>query len=141
MWADDIPAWAEAYERRLDDFLGLQAEIAGEVASRLDLSLRQTERRALEAEGTEVPAAYFAYLRGLDHLNQPQFSQQRWKTAASMFERAIEQDPTFVEAYTALCRVLPTFISIGISLRLAVLRRKMPCEVPRPLMQTLSRFA
>ncbi len=103
--ADDTQVWTTAYERQPDDFLRVQSEIAAEVVGQLDLSLPRSERQALEAQGTDVPAAYFAYLRGLDYRNQPTFSKEGLNQAVLMFERAVEEDPAFTDAYAELSRV------------------------------------
>ena len=103
--ADDLQIWTEPYERELDDFLQVQSEIAAAVATTLDLGLRQTERRAIDARGTEVPAAYHSFLRGLDYLNQPNFSAPGLSNAARMFEHAVRLDPSFAEAHAELSRI------------------------------------
>ncbi|MEM1206571.1 MAG: protein kinase, partial [Acidobacteriota bacterium] len=103
--AKDTYVWTESYERPLDDFLQVQSEIAGHVVEELGVALLQPERQALEAPKTDVPAAYFAYLRGLDHAHgSTGVSEDSQRRAVSMFEAAIEGDPGFIAAHAELAR-------------------------------------
>ena len=102
--AEDIQIWTDVFTRPFEDVLQVQSEIAGAVAAELDLTLQNTQRKALEAQGTQVPAAYNAYLRGLYHRNQPQYTRTDMLKAVRMFAHAAQKDNSFVEAYVELSR-------------------------------------
>jgi eukaryotic-like serine/threonine-protein kinase len=103
--ATDRQLWADSYERRLEDVLGLQAEVAGEIARAIQGRLSPADRARLAAEGRSVdPAAYEAYLRGR-HL------WRQWRTEAAWLsleqhESAVALDPSFAPAWAGVAEAL-----------------------------------
>ena len=68
----DSHLWAESYDRKLTDVLGVESEIAKGIAESLQAKLTGREEQALAAKPTNNPEAYDAYLRGLTfdaHMN------------------------------------------------------------------------
>src|SRR5437016_10955545 len=63
--ANDSHLWAETYDRKLTDILGVESEIAIGIAESLQAKLTGREEQALAAKPTNNPEAYDAYLRGL----------------------------------------------------------------------------
>ena len=57
--------WSQSYDRDLGDVLKLQTEIATAVAGALKVQLLGDEAAKIEVGGTRNPAAFDAYLRGL----------------------------------------------------------------------------
>ena len=102
---DDTLIWTQAFDRQPAGMLRLQSEIASGVVGRLDLALKQPDQAALAAASTTRPAAYFAYLRGLDYKSRPEYSEANMQRTAQMFERAVEEDPEFVEAQAELAQI------------------------------------
>jgi serine/threonine protein kinase/Tfp pilus assembly protein PilF len=102
----DSHLWAETYDRKLTDILGVESEIAKGIAAALQAKLTGREEQALAFKPTNNPEAYDAYLRGLT-------SEARWilsnfdliRQAASFYERAVQLDPNFALAWARLSRV------------------------------------
>jgi len=67
------------------------------------------EQGLLVRKTTDNPAAYDSLLRGVEHFNR-QTSEANVQ-ARQMFEKAVELDPTYAEAYA--CSVIPTGKSGG----------------------------
>ncbi|HEY0873525.1 MAG TPA: winged helix-turn-helix domain-containing protein [Vicinamibacterales bacterium] len=97
---DDRPIWSASYERDLQDALVLQRELARKVASEIRVRITPSEEKRLAEAGALNPDAYRAYLRGRYLWNR--------RTTASLlsalkdFERAIELDPDFAAAHSAI---------------------------------------
>ena len=92
--------WAKSYQRELKDVLGLQSEIAGEIARQIQRTLRPREPTTAGIQRTISPEAYQAYWKGeilLDKL-QPDSVQK----AAEYFQEAIAESPEYVAAYNKL---------------------------------------
>lgn len=100
--ADDAHVWADAFEREVKDIFDVQAEISHRVIGRLGVTLLPEEKRTLRRAPTGNLEAYRAYLRGLDIRNQPFYSEDHIRQAVPMFERAVELDPDFAEAWAEL---------------------------------------
>jgi serine/threonine protein kinase/Flp pilus assembly protein TadD len=99
----DFHLWADTYDRKLTDILGVESEIAKRIAESLRAKLTGREEQALAVKPTSNPEAYEAYLRGLafearsstiDLLHQ----------AIGFYERAVQLDPNFVPAWARLSR-------------------------------------
>jgi TolB-like protein/Flp pilus assembly protein TadD len=100
--SDNTHLWAENYGRSMSDIFAVQADIATQIASALDVTLLQPEREALEEKPTENLDAYHAYLRGYERLWGLDYSEENLNLAVMMLERATELDPDFALAYAAL---------------------------------------
>jgi TolB-like protein/Tfp pilus assembly protein PilF len=94
--------WAETYDRRMEETLGLQSEVALRIAHSLAMELVPDQREALDRVGPRRTEAYQAYLKGRYHWNRP--GDDGLKSALTYYERAIELDPQFAAAYAALAR-------------------------------------
>ena len=98
--ADDTGIWGESYDAPMEDVFKLQTDIAEQVIGALGLVLLAPERASLESRPTENQEAYRAYLRGREVLLETPSSE----LAVQMFERAVELDPAFSEAWAGLSR-------------------------------------
>lgn len=96
---DGTQLWAERYDRRAEDLLAVQADIAGAVVEVLRLRLSPAEQQALARHVTENPAAYDAYLRGLALINQPSPGSAERTEAERQFAEAARLDPQFALAW------------------------------------------
>ena len=61
----DSHLWADIYDRKVTDILGVESEIAKRIAESLQAKLTGREEQALAVKPTNNPEAYDAYLRGL----------------------------------------------------------------------------
>jgi len=105
----DSHLWAETYDRKLTDVLGVESEIAKRVAESLQANLTGREEHALAVKPTNNPEAYDAYLRGLAFEGRAQVGPYAWDSdlawkATGFYERAVQLDPKFAIAWARLCR-------------------------------------
>ncbi len=95
--------WAERYDGSLDDVFALQDKITGQIIDALRVQLTPSERLAVDTQGTDKPAAYDAYLRGLGLLAERKNLDTEGNAAAqATFEEAIRLDPGYAQAYAGL---------------------------------------
>jgi len=100
----DSHLWADTYDRRLTDILGVESEIAKRIAESLQAKLSGREEQALAVKPTDNPEAYDAYLRGLACDTRSVYSNDSIRKAIDFFERAVELDPSFAIAWARLSR-------------------------------------
>jgi serine/threonine protein kinase/tetratricopeptide (TPR) repeat protein len=101
--ADDQHLWAGQYDETLEEVFQVQSRIAEQVATALDLALKQPEHEALAAKPTENLRAYDLYLRGNDYLAHPGDPDGPRK-AEDMYTRATTLDSRFALAFARLAR-------------------------------------
>ena len=106
----DSHLWAETYDRKLTDILGVESEIAKGIANSLQAKLTHREEQALAVKPTNNPEAYDAYLRGLAFEGRNYTSAsfpfgELVGKAAAFYELAVELDPNFASAWGRLSRV------------------------------------
>ena len=111
--ADDTHLWADTYDRVIDDVFEVQSEIAGEVINQLGVTILEPEQASIEARPTENMEAYQAYLRGLDQTGHLTYSEEDRMTEIAMFERAVELDPEFAEAWAELSIAHSGLVNLG----------------------------
>ena len=102
----DSHLWADTYDRKLTDILGVESEIAKGIAESLQAKLTGREEQALAVKPTNNPEAYDAYLRGLAfeaRFGNP--ARELLQRAMSFYERAVQLDPNFAIAWARLSRV------------------------------------
>jgi serine/threonine-protein kinase len=93
--------WQDAFDAALTDVFQVQADIAGKVASALDVTLGDSARRELAARPTANLDAYDAYLKGLaSRGNAPAIIRR----AIGFYEQAVALDSTFLAAWARLAR-------------------------------------
>ena len=92
--------WAETYDRRLDDVFAIQSEIARRIADALAVTLSPEERQRVNERPTDHPGAYEEYLKGRHHWNRR--TPEGLEAAIRHFDRALELDPTYAQAYAGL---------------------------------------
>jgi len=89
----DSHLWAETYDRKLTDILGVESQIAKQIAESLQAKLSGPEEQALAVKPTNNPEAYDAYLRGLAFEARSLYSFDGQLKAISFYERALQLDP------------------------------------------------
>jgi len=92
--------WAERLDRDIEDVFQLQDELTLRIATTVEPQLRQAERERSVSKTTEDLSAWDCYLRGRSYIHQ--MSEEGNVSARRMFERAIELDSTYGEAFAAL---------------------------------------
>jgi TolB-like protein/tetratricopeptide (TPR) repeat protein len=89
--------WSHTYDRDLKNVLTLQAEIATAVTMALKATLLADAAAIIEIGGTQIPAAFDAYLRGKT-LERKGFNKENALARMALFEEAIRLDPKFAKA-------------------------------------------
>src|SRR5215472_681670 len=105
--ANDSHLWADTFDRKLTDILGVESEIAKGIAESLRAKLTGSEEQALAVKPTNNPEAYDAYLRGLAfeaRNHSPSDSTDLVTKASGFYERAVQLDPNFALAWARLSR-------------------------------------
>src|SRR5205823_13930769 len=64
---NDRHIWAQRYDRTIADAIGLQGELATQIATELQAKLTPAEKTSLGTKPTNNPDAYVIYLRALDY--------------------------------------------------------------------------
>jgi serine/threonine protein kinase len=103
----DSHLWADTYDRKLTDILGVESEIAKRIAESLQAKLTGREEQGLGVKPTNNPEAYDAYLRGLAfeaRSRYPFFTRELGWEATGFYERAVQLDPNFAAAWARLSR-------------------------------------
>ena len=105
----DSHLWADTYDRKLTDILGVESEIAKEIADALQVNLTRREQQALAVKPTNNPEAYDAYLRGLAFDARSRYCRHvpnfhLVQEAIGSYERAVQLDPNFAIAWARLSR-------------------------------------
>ncbi len=102
---DDRHIWANRYDRTLTDSLGLQGELAGEIADALRASLTADEKARVATKPTQNADAYVFYLRANQISQNPDTLLEDYKTAEQLYMQAIALDPDFALAHARLASV------------------------------------
>ncbi|MEE8211714.1 MAG: adenylate/guanylate cyclase domain-containing protein [Acidiferrobacterales bacterium] len=92
--------WAEKFDGVLDDIFEIQDEITRRIVSLVEPQMEVAERKKAEAKRSSNLSAWDYYLRGRAHLHMvtPDDNAQ----ARTMFEKAIELDPNYSDAFAGL---------------------------------------
>jgi eukaryotic-like serine/threonine-protein kinase len=93
--------WSQPFDAALTDVFQVQGDIAGKVASALNVALADSAQRKLKAAPTANLAAYDAFLKGLATTGTEPASLRR---AITYYEQAVALDSTFVAAWSKLSR-------------------------------------
>jgi TolB-like protein/DNA-binding winged helix-turn-helix (wHTH) protein len=96
----DRHLWAQAYERDLKDVLTLQANLARDIASEIQLKLTSQQQANLAVVHSVDPEAHELYLKGRYFWNKR--DQAGFTKAVDYFQQAIAKDPTYAAAYAGL---------------------------------------
>jgi serine/threonine-protein kinase len=105
--------WGEQYDRKLTDLLGVKSEIAREVSQRLRSQLSGEDQTRLKKGSTENPEAYQLYLKGRFYWNKR--TVDGMKQSADYYKQAIEKDPSFALAYSAMADAYVLFSNYSVA--------------------------
>ena len=93
-------AWAERYDREMQDVFEVQDEIARSIAQALRVTLSPQEERTIARKPTDNLQAYDYFLRGRSYTRR-----ENLDFALQMFEQAIKLDPNFALAHAGVANV------------------------------------
>jgi TolB-like protein/DNA-binding winged helix-turn-helix (wHTH) protein/Flp pilus assembly protein TadD len=97
---DDKHLWSETYDGDLRDTLTLQNKVARAIADQIRINLNPQEQATLRHVKVVDPQAYEAYLKGRYFWNKR--TGDDLVKAVEYFNRAIERDPNYAQAYSGL---------------------------------------
>lgn len=109
--ASDRLQWSESYERRLENILELQSEVARSIAREVQVLLTREEESFFARVKTVDPEAYENYLKGRFHWYK--FSEEDLALALEYFQTALEIDPDYALAYVGYADAVATPAHIG----------------------------
>src|SRR5437763_9555669 len=98
----DAHLWANRYERTLANSLGLQGELATEIADALRVTLTADEKARIETKPTTNEQAYLVYLQANQVERVPDTLMEEYKKAEQLYVKAIKLDPNFALAHARL---------------------------------------
>jgi TolB-like protein/Flp pilus assembly protein TadD len=110
--ASDSHLWADTYDRKLTDILGVESEIAKGIAESLQAKLIGREEQELAVKSTNNPEAYDAYLRGLAFEARISYSNDALRNTIDFYEQAVQLDPNFAIAWARLSRLHAAVFSL-----------------------------
>jgi len=97
---DNKQLWGERYQRKMADLLGVQRDIAREIASNLRPKLTGEEQNRVAKNYTHNSDAYQDYLKGRFYWNKR--TPADFRKAIGFFQQAIGKDPNYALAYSGL---------------------------------------
>jgi eukaryotic-like serine/threonine-protein kinase len=92
--------WAESYDRGLQDWLPLQAEVARSIAAQIRSTLTPEEQKQLKGATPVDAEAQDLYFKGQYHANKG--DEQNLLTAISYFQKAVTRSPRYAQPYCGL---------------------------------------
>ena len=104
----DRHLWAKNYERKIQDVLALQDEVALDIAEEIRIKLTPEERTRLAFARPVNPEAHDNYLRGRFWWSK-RTEEGEWK-GLDYFQKAIAKEPNYALAYAG---VADSFIVLG----------------------------
>lgn len=107
----DHQLWAQSYERRIDDVLTLQGEVAQAIAGEIRARMTPQEAGRLSRTHTVMPAALDAYLQGRYYQNL--YEPDPLLKSVDYYEQAVGLDPGYAAAYAGLAEALTGLYYVG----------------------------
>lgn len=111
--------WSENYDRELTDMLGLQEEIARQVAVKLDALITDDRAGPSKELPTDNPKAWDNYLKArflrnrANDIQRLDMSREGLLSSLKYYEMAIAEDSGFAEAYSGLANAWYTLSAWG----------------------------
>jgi TolB-like protein/Tfp pilus assembly protein PilF len=97
--ATDSILWTNSYERDLRDILPLQREVAGAIASEIQIKLTPEQKTRLSSTRRVDPEAYDLFLKASQ---EEEWSNESIERAMTHLEQSIQKDPEYAESRDAL---------------------------------------
>ncbi|HLX11689.1 MAG TPA: protein kinase, partial [Bacteroidota bacterium] len=96
----DTQLWADTYKGTLADVFDIQEQVSKKIVDALMLKLTPKEQIVLTKRSTLNTQAFDCNLRARDSLYR--FTKTGTQTAVELFQKAIELDPRYADAYAGL---------------------------------------
>jgi TolB-like protein/Tfp pilus assembly protein PilF len=104
----DHHLWSANFDRELNDILGIQGDIALQIANKLNAKLSDNEMNKIQEIPTRNPEAYEYYFKArfLRHKSEGEsridISKEGLLSSIQYFEKAVAADENFAEAYAGM---------------------------------------
>jgi TolB-like protein len=100
--SDGFHLWSQNYDRDVDDMIGIQEDLAFNIANALETSMDPQALAEMARVGTASVDAYRDYLRGVEQVLNSfnvSYGAELQRVAYEHFERARSIDPGFADAH------------------------------------------
>ncbi len=118
--------WARSYERRIDDVLALQGEIAGAIAQELRIKLAPERRARMAAARPVKPEAHEAYLKGRFFMNKQE--EKGIRTALEYFQRSVRIDSLYAPGWAGVGDAYYNLSNVWLEPRVAIPQARAAVE-------------
>jgi len=98
----DRHLWANKYELTVQDSVGIDGQIAREIATALKANITSDEAARMQGKPTENAQAYDLFLQAKEYEFKPDTFLQDYRTAEQLYVQAITLDPKFALAHARL---------------------------------------
>ncbi len=98
----DRHLWANKYELTLYDSVGIDGQIAREIATALKANVTSDEAARMQGKATENAQAYDLFLQAKEYEFKPDTFLQDYRTAEQLYVQAVTLDPKFALAHAHL---------------------------------------
>jgi TolB-like protein len=102
----EVKLWGKTYEKKINDatdIFSLQSKIAQSIATELEAVITPQEKLLIEKTQTSSLSAYENCIMGTNYFYK--FSKEDFDIALNYFEKAIEIDPDYADAYLGIAQV------------------------------------
>jgi TolB-like protein/Tfp pilus assembly protein PilF len=100
--SDGFHLWSQNYDRDVDDMIGIQEDLAINIANALETSMDPEALAEMARVGTDSIEAYREYLRGIESFVESQtgsVGSDLFRQSYEHFEKARSIDPGFADAH------------------------------------------
>jgi len=99
--SDGFHLWSETFDRKPEDVIAIQEDVAIEIANALETAMDPDALKQMISAGTSSVAAYEAYLEGLvfEGTSSSTGDPEDWSAAYAAYDRAANIDETFSLAH------------------------------------------
>jgi eukaryotic-like serine/threonine-protein kinase len=134
---DNTEIWGEQYQRKASDVIGLQQQIAGDIAAKLRTKITGAEKQQVAKQGTQNPEAYALYVKGRYYWNKR--TEADMHSAIGYFQQAIDKDPNYALAYSGMAEAYDVLSYYGVDANDVIPKAKAAAEKALELDATLAR--
>jgi len=104
--------WSEDYHRTIDDVFAVQDDITQSVVKALKVKFQSEKEGLLVKTSTSNSEAFNFYLQGLSLLRR--HTESDLYQAVALFQKALQEDPSFVHAYTGLAESYINLLGLAV---------------------------
>lgn len=109
---DQTNLWTDSFERELRDVLDVQRDVTEAIARQVQIKLTPQQSARLVRARPLNPEAHEAYLKGLFLWNK--ITVESLHKSVDFYQAAIEKDPNYAEAYSALAATYGIMANLGL---------------------------